>query len=250
MPTPKVNSWLGWRNFTVNNGVAAQHLRRRPPMSVSGSLQAWAWPRRWGVLGHSPLTVIPCTRSPRHEGRFTGNQGTTWHTSHGVTVCIARIRAAQFGGHPWSDGGGTLPSGSTARSQSWHRGKETVQREARLGFGSRWVGDVVVPGLTKKAGPVDVHCGALLCALPRLPLRRGWLLPLPWRRIRLPADANGLWSWRTGGVTGTASLPRSSTPPPLSHLVLEKQPMCIPICMPGSSFIHIVDISEYNNGIT
>jgi hypothetical protein len=30
----------------------------------------------------------------------------------------------------------------------------------------------------------------------------------------------------------------------LSHLVLEKQTKCIPICMPGSSFIHIVDKSE------
>jgi hypothetical protein len=30
----------------------------------------------------------------------------------------------------------------------------------------------------------------------------------------------------------------------LSHLVLEKQTKCIPIRMPGSSFIHIVDISE------
>jgi hypothetical protein len=29
----------------------------------------------------------------------------------------------------------------------------------------------------------------------------------------------------------------------LSHLVLEKQTKCIPICMPGSSFIHIVDIN-------
>jgi hypothetical protein len=30
----------------------------------------------------------------------------------------------------------------------------------------------------------------------------------------------------------------------LSHLVLEKQIKCIPICMPRSSFIHIVDKSE------
>jgi hypothetical protein len=30
----------------------------------------------------------------------------------------------------------------------------------------------------------------------------------------------------------------------LSHPVLEKQTKCIPICMPGSSFMHIVDISE------
>jgi hypothetical protein len=30
----------------------------------------------------------------------------------------------------------------------------------------------------------------------------------------------------------------------LSHLVLEKQTKCIPICMSGSSFIHIVDKSE------
>jgi hypothetical protein len=30
----------------------------------------------------------------------------------------------------------------------------------------------------------------------------------------------------------------------VSHLVLEKQTKCIPICMPGSSFIHIVEISE------
>jgi hypothetical protein len=30
----------------------------------------------------------------------------------------------------------------------------------------------------------------------------------------------------------------------LSHLVLVKQTKCIPICMPGSSFMHIVDISE------
>jgi hypothetical protein len=30
----------------------------------------------------------------------------------------------------------------------------------------------------------------------------------------------------------------------LSHPVLEKQTKCIPICMSGSSFIHIVDKSE------
>jgi hypothetical protein len=30
----------------------------------------------------------------------------------------------------------------------------------------------------------------------------------------------------------------------VSHLVLEKQTKCIPICMLGSSFMHIVDISE------
>jgi hypothetical protein len=30
----------------------------------------------------------------------------------------------------------------------------------------------------------------------------------------------------------------------MSHLVLEKQTKCIPICMAGSSFIHIVDKSE------
>jgi hypothetical protein len=39
----------------------------------------------------------------------------------------------------------------------------------------------------------------------------------------------------------------SSSPlgcPALSHLVLEKQTKCILICMPGSSFMHIVDKSE------
>jgi hypothetical protein len=30
----------------------------------------------------------------------------------------------------------------------------------------------------------------------------------------------------------------------VSHLVLEKQTKCILVCMPGSSFIHIVDKSE------
>jgi hypothetical protein len=30
----------------------------------------------------------------------------------------------------------------------------------------------------------------------------------------------------------------------VSHLVLEKKTKCIHICMPGSSFIHIVDLSE------
>jgi hypothetical protein len=34
------------------------------------------------------------------------------------------------------------------------------------------------------------------------------------------------------------------TPDFVSHPVLEKQTKCIPICMPGSSFMHIVAISE------
>jgi hypothetical protein len=61
--------------------------------------------------------------------------------------------------------------------------------------------------------------------------------PCTGSRVRLTGDLE-LYISQRGGV------PSARAPTVLSHLVLKKQTKCIPICMPGSSFIHIVDKSE------
>jgi hypothetical protein len=61
MPTPKVNSWLGWRIFTVNTNRGRRELlacRRRAP---GGAIYKVGWPA-WGGSG-PPGSVFPPARS-------------------------------------------------------------------------------------------------------------------------------------------------------------------------------------------
>jgi hypothetical protein len=65
MPTPKVNSWLGWRIFTVNSGAPPYARRSRPGTTAASSPSAAVTPE----VSHSyKYPAFPATL-PRHLRR-------------------------------------------------------------------------------------------------------------------------------------------------------------------------------------